>query len=172
LSRLQAMESYLKGLQAELEAAISGATNDALRKAPAGKWSSAQILEHLYLTYWNTNKGIARCLDGGVPRATSATLRHRVRSLMVIGLGYLPGGVKAPERVVPRGMPPEEVREKIIGEIQKMEAGLDDCERRFGARTKIMDHPLLGPLTANQWAKFHWLHGRHHAPQIRERTKL
>lgn len=53
-----------------------------------------------------------------------------------------------------------------------MESGLSDCERRFGAVTKITDHPLLGPLTASQWRKFHWVHGPHHAKQIRERRKL
>ncbi len=50
-----------------------------------------------------------------------------------------------------------------------MGSGLDACERRFGARTKIMDHLFLGPLTASEWRKFHWVHGRHHARQIRER---
>jgi hypothetical protein len=32
-----------------------------------------------------------------------------------------------------------------------------------------MDHLILGPLTAGQWRKFHWVHGQHHARQIRER---
>ena len=75
----------------------------------------------------------------------------------------------APERAVPRGMSPEEAQQAIAPELQKMGLGLDDCERRFGVRTKILDHPILGPLTAEQWRKFHWIHGRHHARQIRER---
>jgi len=166
------MDHYLKKLPGELESAMEGATSDAMQKAPAGKWNSAQIVEHLYLTYTNTNKGIAKCLDGGAPLATRATFKHRVKSFVVTRLGYLPEGAKAPERAVPRGMPLEEVREKLLGEIQRMAAGLDDCERRFGASTKIMDHPVLGPLTANEWRKFHWLHGRLHARQIRQRIKL
>jgi len=28
---------------------------------------------------------------------------------------------------------------------------------------------VLGPLTASQWRKFHWIHGRHHVKQISER---
>ncbi len=151
---------------------MDGATRDAMGKAPAGKWNSAQIVEHLYLTYTNTNKGIAKCLDGGAPLATRTTLKHRVKSFVVTRLGYLPEGAKAPERAVPRGMALEEVREKLWEEIQKMAAGLDDCERRFGATAKILDHPVLGPLTANEWRKFHWLHGRNHARQIRQRMKL
>lgn len=166
------MEPYLKRLPAELEAAIGGATEEAMRKAPAGKWNSAQILEHLYLSYKGTNKGIAKCLDTGKPLATVATMKHRLSAFVVTGLGYFPAGVKAPEVAVPRGIPQEEVQRTIFEEIKKMAAGLDECERRFGANTRILDHPIIGPLTANQWRKLHWRHGRHHAQQIRERTKL
>ena len=100
---------------------------------------------------------------------TRATLKQRLGTLIVVNLGYLPGGRKAPERAIPRGMSPEEVQQAIAPELQKMGSGLDDCERRFGAGTKIMDHPFLGPLTADEWRKFHWVHGRHHVRQIRER---
>jgi len=165
------MDSYLERLRQELEDAIGGASPGALAEAPAGKWSAAQILEHLFLTYKNTNRGIAKCLERGVPLATGAatTLKHRLATLLVVNLGYLPRGRKAPERVTPRGMPPEEVQQAIAPELERMSSGLDDCERKFGARTKIMDHLFLGPLTADQWRKFHWVHGRHHARQIRER---
>ena len=163
------MDSDLARLRQELEAAIAGLTEISMAQAPKGKWNSAQILEHLFLTYKNTNRGLAKCLEKGTPLATAATLKQRVGTLLVVNLGYMPGGAKAPERAVPRGMPSEEVRETIFAEIQRMESGLNDCARRFGAGTKIMDHPILGPLTANQWRKFHWVHGRHHARQIRER---
>ena len=163
------MDSYLERLQRELEDATGGATTDGLAQAPAGKWSAAQILEHLLLTYQNTNRGLAKCLAQGAPLATRGTLKHRLAALLVVNLGYLPGGRKAPERVTPRGMLPEEVRKAIAPELQKMDSGLDACERRFGSGTKVMDHLFLGPLTANEWRKFHWVHGRHHARQIRER---
>jgi hypothetical protein len=163
------MNSYLERLRQELEDAIGGASPSALAQAPAGKWSAAQILEHLFLTYKNTNRGMAKCLETGAPLATRATLKQRLATLIVVNLGYVPAGRKAPERATPRGMSAEDVQQAIAPELQKMGSGLDDCERRFGARTKIMDHPFLGPLTANEWRKFHWVHGRHHARQIRER---
>jgi hypothetical protein len=163
------MDSYLECLRQELEDAIGGASPGALAEAPVGKWSAAQILEHLFLTYKNTNRGIAKCLERGAPLATGATLKHRLATLLVVNLGYLPGGRKAPERTIPRGMAPEEVQQAIAPELERMSSGLDDCERKFGARTKIMDHLFLGPLTAGEWRKFHWVHGRHHARQIRER---
>ena len=164
------MDSYLERLQQELEDAIAGAARPSdLARGPAGKWNAAEILEHLFLTYKNTNRGLAKCLEQGAPLVKRARLKHRMAALLVVNLGYLPAGRKAPERATPRGMPPEEVQQAIARELQRMGLGLDDCERRFGAGTKIMDHPFLGPLTADEWRKFHWVHGRHHARQIRER---
>lgn len=163
------MGSHLERLHAELECVLAIASGEALEKAPAGKWNSALILEHLYLTYKGTNKGIAKCMTEGRPQATKVTMKHRAKKLVVVGMGYMPGGAKAPERAVPRGELGDEVRGTILAELERMAAGLDECERRFGVRTKIMDHPVLGPLTANEWRKFHWVHGRHYVRQIRER---
>ena len=92
------MDSYLERLQRELEDATGGAAAGGLAHAPAGKWSAAQILEHLLLTYKNTNRGLAKCLEQGAPLATRGTLKHRLAALLVVNLGYLPGGRKAPER--------------------------------------------------------------------------
>jgi len=167
-----AMKSHLERLRRELEAVTGNLTKTTMGQAPAGKWNSAQILEHLYLTYKNTNKGIAKRLETGAPKATTPTMKHRLGTMMVVGLGRLPGGWKAPERAVPQGMPTEDVLSVIFAEIEQMDSGLQECERRFGAKTKFMDHPFLGPLTANQWRKFHWVHGRHHARQIRERARV
>jgi uncharacterized protein DUF1569 len=165
------MVSSLERLRQELEDAIGSASPSALAQAPAGKWNAAEILEHLYLTYKNTNRGMEKCLEQGAPLATRATVKQRLATLLVVNLGYLPEGRKAPERVVPRGIPQEEVWRALVPELQAMGSGLDECERRFGARTKIMDHPFLGPLTAGEWRQFHWVHGRHHARQIRERMR-
>jgi hypothetical protein len=163
------MDSYLERLRQELEDATRDASAADLAEAPPGKWNAAQILEHLFLTYKGTNRGIEKCLKHDIPLTTPVTLKDRFATLLVVDLGYMPRGRKAPERTKPRGMPPEEVRQAIVPELQRMGSGLDDCERKFGARTKIIDHLILGPLTAEQWRKFHWVHGRHHARQIRER---
>lgn len=163
------MDSYLARLQQELEDAMSGATPADLGRGPAEKWNPAQILEHLYRTYRGTNHGIGKCLEKGAPLVTPATLKHRVGKFLICNLGYVPGGFKAPERASPHGMPVEDVLKKIFPEIRLMESGLANLESKFGATTKVLDHPLIGPLTANQWRKFHLAHGRHHARQIRER---
>lgn len=163
------MNSYLDRLHQELEDAIGNASPAQLAQAPAGKWSPAQILEHLMLTYRGTARGLEKCCEQGAPLAKRATLKDRLANLLVVKLGYIPNGRPAPERALPRGLPSDEVREQLTPELQKMASGLDECEKKFGRRTKILDHPFLGPLTAAEWRKFHWVHGRHHARQIRQR---
>jgi hypothetical protein len=163
------MDSYVERLRQELEATITGAEPTRMEVGPAGKWSPAQVLEHLYLTYRGTNAGLAKCLEKGVPLGRTCTFKDRVRTFAVINLSYFPSGRKAPERAEPRGMPAKDVSNAIFSEIERMEFGFKECERKFGARAKILDHPVLGPLNVEQWRKFHLAHGRHHARQIRER---
>lgn len=165
------MDSYLERLRQELEDATAGATAEVMTRSAPEKWSAAQIVEHLFLTYKQTNRGLSKCLEKGSPLATRVTMKDRVASLLAVRFGYIPSGRKSPERAIPTGMLLEDVRRGIANELQKMDSGLSDCERQFGKRTKIMDHPFLGPLTADEWRRFHLAHGRHHLRQIRERIK-
>jgi len=91
-----------------------------------------------------------------------------MKAFVVTGLGYLPNGRKAPERTQPRGMLPDEITREIGPQISVMDDLITQCEARFGKRSRVLDHPFLGPLTARQWRKFHWVHGRHHMKQIQE----
>ncbi len=163
------MDSYLARLQQELEDAIAGVSPGDLGHGPKGKWNPAQILEHLYRTYRGTNSGISKCLEKGAPLVTQATIKHRVGTFLICNLGYVPSGFKAPERASPQGMAVEEVLQSIFPELQLLDSGLANLEAKFGARNQVLDHPLIGPLTAEQWRKFHLAHGRHHVKQIRER---
>jgi hypothetical protein len=139
-----------------------------LTRHPPGKWSTVQVLEHLYLSYSGTVKGFERCLEAGKPLARAPMLKDRASAFVVMGLGYLPGGRQAPERTRPRGMAVDEVTRGIAPQIVAMDRVITQCEARFGKRTRLLDHPVLGPLTARQWRIFHWVHGRHHLKQIAE----
>jgi hypothetical protein len=165
------MISYLERLRQELEDAIDGASAGELALAPSGKWTAAEILEHLLLTYRHTNRALVKCLEQGAPLAGRATLKDRFATLLVVNLGYMPGGRKSPARALPQGMSPENTQRALVPELRSMALMLEDCERRFGAGTKIVDHPFIGPLTAEEWRKFHWVHGHHHARQIRQRLR-
>jgi hypothetical protein len=160
------MDPYLRRLQEAIASATDGMTADDLTRHPEGKWSSAQVLEHLLLTYTGTAKGMGRCLREGKPLARTPGFKDRMKTFVVTGLLHLPDGRKAPERTQPRGLAADEVMREVGPQIEAMDELITQCEARFGKRTRVLDHPILGPLTASQWRKFHWVHGRHHVKQI------
>jgi Protein of unknown function (DUF1569) len=166
------MDSYLKRLQQVIASATEGMTAEELLHHPEGKWSTAEVLEHLYLSYTGTAKGCARCLEAGKPFTSKPTRRQSFQAFVVAELGYFPRGRSAPERTRPKGMAPEKVAPEIASAIDRMDELISQCESKYGKRIKVLDHPVLGPLTAQQWRKFHWVHGRHHVKQIRRLRAL
>ncbi len=161
------MDSRLQRLQEEIASAIAGLSAEQLSWHLPGKWCVAEVLEHLYLTYTGTVKGFERVAEAGKPLATAQSWRQRGRRLVVVGLGYFPSGRESPPVVRPRGVPTEKVLAEIGPKIAEMDAIMTRCEEKLGARREMLDHPILGPLTAGQWRKFHLVHGRHHVKQIR-----
>jgi hypothetical protein len=161
-----AMDFYLQRLQDAINSATDGLTEEALGRHPEGKWCTAEILEHLYFTYTGTIKGFERCIQNGKPMARPPKWMDHVRKFVVIRLNHLPEGRTAPKNTVPRGMPTEQVRADVSSKIAAMDAIIAEAEAKFGARTRLVDHPILGPLRAQEWRKFHWVHGTHHVRQI------
>jgi hypothetical protein len=156
----------LESIRRETELATRGISPDAWLRAPQGKWNSLQILEHLLLSYTATTKGLLRTLETGQPKHASPDLSQRLKCIYVLGLGRFPSGVEAPQHTVPRlGMGDNPLR-RFNDSLVAMDATLTDAEKRFGARTRVLGHPVLGPLTAQAWRRFHQVHGRHHLKQV------
>jgi hypothetical protein len=160
------MDTKLAELQATIAAAIRDMTDEEFARHSAGKWSAAEILEHLNLTYVGTIKNFDRCLALGKPRASLDRSRARWRRLVITRLGYFPPGRKSPERAQPRGTPVLQIKSEVLENIVRMEHLIAECEACFGSRKPVADHPILGPLTATEWRKFHLVHGKHHVKQI------
>jgi len=160
------MDTRLEKLKRILESAVEGMSGEQMNSHPPGKWCAAEVLEHLFLTYTGTIRGFEKVQDAGKPLATRASIRQRLRTLVAVRLGYLPTGRKAPRVTEPRGIEAERVRNELITKIEQMDAIIGRCENRFGRGTALLDHPILGPLTARQWRKFHLVHGMHHRKQL------
>ncbi len=161
------MDSHLQRLQDEVTAAVNLMSANDLVGPSNGKWSAAEVFEHLYLTYTATVKGLNRCLEQGKPLAGSPTFNDRMKAAIVTRLNYMPKGAKGAARLMPRGQPAEEIAKNIGVQISVMDDAFTQCEMRFGKRARILDHPILGPLTAHEWRKFHLVHGRHHLKQVK-----
>jgi hypothetical protein len=137
----------------------------------AGKWSAAEVLEHLYLTYTGTTRGLEKVLTRGAPLATKPSMSQRVLTFLVMRLGRIPAGRNAPAIVQPKGLPVEQVRNDMGAQLAVMDATIARCEARFGPDLKLLDHPILGALTAPQWRTLHVVHGRHHHRQLLQLCK-
>ena len=160
------MDAKLAQLHVTLENAIRGMTLNDLTRHSGDKWTAAEILEHLNLTYIGTARNFERCLASGRPRASADRRSQRWARIVVTWLGYFPPGRKSPDRMCPRGTPAQQVTNEILQNLARMDAAIRESETRFGKHGLLADHPALGPLTAAEWRKFHLVHGMHHAKQI------
>ena len=162
-----ALHPRLAAAAAEIHRAAGQLPAADLGSGPAGKWSRLEVLEHLTLGFMATRRGVERALSAGAPRAQPPAIRQRLARCLVVELGYFPR-VPAPEMTRPRGLlRPENAVEEVLHALAAMDAVLLDAERRFGAGTKLLDHPYFAGLTAGAWRKFHWRHTCHHMRQIR-----
>ena len=62
----------LEFVRRETENVTQSISADDWLRAPAGKWNSLQILEHLVLTYTATTKGLLRTMQTGQPESGEA----------------------------------------------------------------------------------------------------
>lgn len=160
------MHPELKRTLDAIDQAVAGMPVGDMGWSPAGKWSAAQVLEHLAIAFGSTAKGLERALAQGKPLPTTSSAFQRVARFLVVGLGYFPPGRKAPEMTVPKGLPPEEALRTSRENLEKMDEVLERCEKQFGLRLKIANHPVLGAFNVRQWRRFHRIHTEHHMKQI------
>lgn len=110
-----------------------------------GHWTLAQILHHLATSIRLTSLGRA----GSLPAEGSEELRRRFfRSRQV------PEGLTAPH---PRLIPPADA------DVHVQREALQEAIRQFtSAAGPFPGHPLLGPLSKEEWSQFHCIHCAHH----------
>jgi Protein of unknown function (DUF1569) len=160
------MDSRLEELKQAVESSVKGLSSEQLSWHPPAKWCAAEVLEHLYLSYTGTIKGFTKVLEADQPLTTRASMKQRMRTLVVVGFQIMPEGRQAPANTRPKGLPAEKLRNEVGAKIAEMDAIIAQCETRFGRGKRLLDHPILGPLTARQWRMFHLVHGRHHVKQL------
>jgi Protein of unknown function (DUF1569) len=148
---------------------LRGRPDEDWQRAPAGKWTPAQIVEHLALGIgWSAEKFQARRAHAPMA-ARPRTPAETIARLLILGLRWFPPGRKAPERSVPPDAPDRQAAEShflaAIAAWEQLEKEL--LPRRAG--DLYVKHPRLGDLSLEDWMRFHTIHARHHARQIRRR---
>ena len=161
------MNKWLAEIEGMFTSATAGMTEEQLGWHPEGKWSTAQILEHLCKTYSGTSLGYEKALGANRPLTTASTQRKQeVAKFVLLRVGYFPPGRKSPERVLPKGeWSGSAALSHMREELAKMIQAQIKAEQTFTG-IKVLDHPVLGPLTPEQWAKFHYVHAKHHMKQV------
>jgi hypothetical protein len=153
-----------------VEATKGGGAECGVRTDPL-RWSVTEIVEHLTRAYSGTAKGFERCLEGNKSLAGAATIAQGVRQFVVIELGYFPEGREAPKHILPTGtLDLPTVLDAVRRDLDRLDDAAARTRQALGTG-KMLDHPILGPMTIDQWLKFHVVHSRHHARQIQERRR-
>lgn len=156
-------------LQTALEAidrATNRMTSEQMTWHPAEKWSAAEILEHLSLAYGRTADRMKSALQESAPEVRRRTFREWAGGLIVLKLGKIPPGRKAPEALSPRGVSPDKALNSARTNLAELDRAIDQCQERFGSSGNILIHAILGPLSTSEWRRFHCVHTLHHMRQI------
>lgn len=162
------MHPLLHDALKDIESATTGMTDAQLKYHPEGKWCAAEILEHLSLAFELTSKGCEKALAAGKNLGGEPSMKERLIQTVVVGLKYIPPGRKAPERTTPKGiMGGLEAVERIRNGLVTMDEKLTECRAKLDTRGRLLNHPLLGPFTNEQWCIFHYVHTKHHMKQVR-----
>jgi hypothetical protein len=149
--------------------ATRGAGDESKARRDPAKWSVVEIVEHLTRAYSGTAKGFERCVEKGASLATTPTMKQRVQQFALINLGLFPEGRQAPKHIVPSGeLDLNAVLEAVRRDLARLDQAAAKTKQALGTG-KMLDHPILGALTIDQWLRFHVVHTRHHARQISQR---
>jgi hypothetical protein len=139
-------------------------------RAPDGKWSIAQIMQHLAIGIDLVGEAFEG-LSGEAPmerqsKPYQSALRH-----LTLGIGKYPGTLKALPHAKPDAKPdPELVAAQFRMGVEQYRtlAAEWPTEKQL---TRFVSHPVLGELNFPEWVRFHYLHCRHHATEIDHRVK-
>lgn len=148
---------------------LAGRPETAWQQAPPDKWTPAQIVEHLALALEMSATTFAarRAKEPMARRGT--TFREKIGKVFTFVLGRFPPGLRAPERTTPAprvdGHAAEAHFRAALSAWEAVERDLLPARRS----DLFVKHPRLGDLTLEEWGRFHQVHARHHARQIRAR---
>lgn len=163
------MNTHLDRCLAIVLDATKGAGDESRVRRDPNRWSVVEIVEHLTRAYSGTAKGFERCLEKNASLATSTTFKQRMQQFALLGLGYFPEGRQAPKFIMPSGeLDLTAVIEAVRRDLARLDESAATTREKLGTG-KMLDHPIIGALTVDQWLKFHEIHTRHHARQIAER---
>jgi hypothetical protein len=160
-------------LEAELERSLAGLSDQQTQLRPrldSRRWHIQQIVGHLLLTYALTIAAMDTQIAKARRTQASLSLAQRLWQFAVLRLGWLPRRRRAPAETTPdphaAPVDGDQLRGALVRALAALDGRIAAAEQLFGYRRRAVRHMLLGPLSLNQWRRFHLVHGRHHIRQI------
>ncbi len=130
-----------------------------------GKWSPAQVTEHLCLAYEVSQQAI----DGSFPGASAPRfLRPIIRRLFlgpILKRGHFKPGAKAPGIFTPSSAPGPAVT--LLPRLERASQGLTNgVEAESRAGRSFIEHPIFGRIPWADYLRLQAIHTRHHRRQL------
>lgn len=159
------MENNIK-VREQIWKSVSGLTDDQLnRVVEEGKWTLAQVLEHLYLIEKLAVKGLEKALANDEVNPVKLRRIH-----LVVDRSHK---VQAPENLIPTTefQTLEQLKEKLDGSRNSLLICIDGVSDEI-LEEKSMPQPAYGALSLRQWIEFIGYHEQRHLGQIEEIKSL
>ncbi len=162
------ISNHLDRLEPLMLKPLHGLQDGDWHRAPVGKWTIVQILQHCSIGIDLVARAFQELADtapmqrGSKPHQT--VLRH-----LTLGVGQYPGALKA----LPDAVPDDKPDPALVSAQFRM--GVEQYRSLAGEwpqekqTSRFVRHPMLGDLNLPEWVRFHYLHCRHHAGEICER---
>jgi len=131
-------------------------------RAP-GKWSPAQVCEHVARSYEKSCEMLRGEPQPGMPR----WLRPIIRTIFfskVMRTGRFPKGAQAPEQFQPLASPPP--ADESLARVAKASAEFAAEVRKHAHEGATVDHPVFGRIRTSDYVRLAHIHTRHHARQL------
>lgn len=141
---------------------VNGLRGPDWQRAPAGRWSVCQILQHPALGVDIVASAFERRADRGTMKRRASPHQTIVRHLL-LGVGRIPTGIQSPEPVRPHEDPdPELVAAQFRVGVERLATMVDTWPEQRQLEVFVR-HPIAGDLNLPEWVRFHHVHSRHHA---------
>jgi hypothetical protein len=151
---------------------LAGRADADWERGPAGKWTPAQIVEHLAISMNSSAEKFEHRRGYAPMSARPRSIVERIAKAAILGVQWYPKGFQAPEPTTPSAGVTRDAAETHFREGLRRWDALERELLPARRRDLFVKHPRLGDLTIEEWQRFHVVHARHHAKQIRERVSL
>jgi len=156
---------YLSQTRSDLLNATKGLSDAQWKfKSSPGRWSVAEIVEHITVTEQFINQGIFGEFDKGAPPATRDA--KSVDSMILTRMPDRSVKAKAPEPLVPSGRWTPQVTMENFAAVRTQTAKF--LQDRTDLRAHVVSHPAFGPLDGYEWVLAIAAHAERHLKQLNE----